>query len=95
MKIRNSRQLCLILVLALVISLLPLASFANTSGGSFTNVSFSGRTYKLFVPNSYQSGTDVPLMVMLHGCTQDADQFAAGTRMNDLAAVENFIVMYP
>ena len=32
---------------------------------------------------------------MLHGCTQDPDQFAAGTQMNALAETEKFFVLYP
>jgi poly(hydroxyalkanoate) depolymerase family esterase len=52
------------------------------------------RTYKLFVPSRYQ-GKPLPLIVMLHGCTQSPDDFAAGTRMNFLAEEQNCFVVYP
>ena len=51
------------------------------------------RKYKLYVPARI---SDVPpLLVMLHGCTQSADDFAAGTRMNRLADEHGFLVVYP
>ena len=52
------------------------------------------RPYKLYVPASYDD-TALPLVVMLHGCTQSPDDFAAGTRMNLLAEEQGFLVCYP
>jgi poly(hydroxyalkanoate) depolymerase family esterase len=52
------------------------------------------RDYKLFVPPGYR-GQPLPLVVMLHGCTQDPDDFAAGTGMNDAAVAQDVFVLYP
>jgi poly(hydroxyalkanoate) depolymerase family esterase len=50
--------------------------------------------YKLFVPARY-SGDPLPLIVMLHGGGQDADDFALGTGMNVLAEEYGCVVLYP
>lgn len=64
--------------------------------GSFAH---RGRTlaYKLYVPPTPAGETPAPrpLIVMLHGCTQGADDFAAGTRMNTLARDAGALVLYP
>lgn len=66
--------------------------------GSFEAHQFSNaagsRAYKLYVP---AGPSDAPraMIVMLHGCTQSADDFAAGTQMNRLANQHGFLVVYP
>ena len=53
------------------------------------------RHYKLYTPSAAAAGVRLPMVVMLHGCTQDPDDFAAGTRMNELAERAGWFVLYP
>jgi poly(hydroxyalkanoate) depolymerase family esterase len=75
-----------------------LAQQAKPQSGTFEAHTFSNeagtRTYKVYVPAG-ESDTPRPLIVMLHGCTQSADDFAAGTQMNRLADEHGFLVVYP
>jgi len=62
-------------------------------GGTFINFSYGGRNNKLWVPGSPKN--PAPLYVMLHGCTQNPDDFARGTTMNDVAEARGAYVLYP
>ena len=66
----------------------PLPDGARFEERTYANEAGS-RAYKLYVPSGY-TGQAVPLVVMLHGCTQSPDDFAAGTQMNELAEEQTF-----
>lgn len=68
------------------------------TGGQFLSASYTGqagtRDYKLYIPSGYH-GQALPLVVMLHGCTQTPDDFAVGTGMHRFAEEQCFFVAYP
>lgn len=53
------------------------------------------RRFRLYRPPDVKFGERLPLVVMLHGCGQDANSFASSTRMNRIAQRERFLVLYP
>lgn len=68
--------------------------------GSFTRVAFAlagapQDHYYLYVPPGASAGAPMPLVLMLHGCTQNPEDFALGTGMNTAAAPANAVVLYP
>jgi poly(hydroxyalkanoate) depolymerase family esterase len=71
---------------------------AHEFGERFTSRAYRGAAgslnYRLYVPVDYRR-RDLALVVMLHGCTQNPDDFALGTRMNNLADEFGLIVAYP
>ena len=82
---------------------LPTLRRARRKGGRFeaprhklaSRLLPSFRAYHLYLPAAVADRNGLPLVVMLHGCKQDALVFAEGTRMNQLAERHDFIVLYP
>ncbi|MBU8540039.1 extracellular catalytic domain type 1 short-chain-length polyhydroxyalkanoate depolymerase [Falsiroseomonas tokyonensis] len=76
----------------------PAPPLAMPEGARFLRGGFGAaqgeRAWRLYIPASLPAGP-VPLLVMLHGCTQTPEDFAAGTRMNALAEAEPRLVLYP
>ncbi len=89
---------------ALVVAVL-LGAVAPTAvgarSGTFTEHHFEAadprdsRDYWVYVPASLPTRGKVPLVVYLHGCTQDGPDAAVGTRWNELAERHGFVVAYP
>src|SRR4030095_698712 len=76
----------------------PPREVREPTGEQFLSHSFAcaagTRQYKPFIPKGHL-GRQLPLLVMLHGCTQSPDDFARGTRMNQFAEEEGYYVVYP
>lgn len=76
----------------------PAVPAVKRPAGRFDAFSYSNaagtRAYRLYVPAGHAGGP-MPLIVMLHGGTQDAATFAAATGLNDLAERQGLLVAYP
>ncbi len=76
------------------------ASITTPRGASFEGkvhaCEHGERSYKLYIPTIEKTTTKpLPVLVMLHGCSQTAEDFARGTGMNVLAEEFGFFVIYP
>lgn len=72
------------------------AGAAAAHGQAGVAVSPAGpRRYHLFKPPGVLRHERLPLLVMLHGCAQDARGLSASSRMNRVAVRERFLVLYP
>jgi poly(3-hydroxybutyrate) depolymerase len=59
------------------------------------SISGSGAQYKVYTPSKYNKQQKVPLIMMLHGCTQNMNIFSDSTQYAGLAEAQNFIVVFP
>jgi poly(hydroxyalkanoate) depolymerase family esterase len=83
------------LLIALLMLLPAVAVRAGSwADGVVTNASGS-RNYKLWIPDGYTGKKKLPLVMMLHGCTQTPDDSATATQFNAVADKNNFLVVYP
>ncbi len=64
-----------------------IAGTARAAGGS--------RDFKLCVPATLDKGCASPLVMLLHGCTHDAEDMAEISGMNEVAEANRFLVVYP
>jgi Alginate lyase/Esterase PHB depolymerase len=78
------------------------AAVPVADGAAFRDLHYScsagSRRYRLYVPASATAGLDGGLqgmIVMLHGCTQTPEDFAAGTAMNAVAEEHRLLLVYP
>ncbi|MBA4543283.1 MULTISPECIES: PHB depolymerase family esterase [Thermoactinomyces] len=94
-KHRFFRRVFLLLVLTVLMGGPTFAKTAFSAGQFIRDTAPDGRVYKLYIPSGYDGTTPLPLVVMLHGCTQSPDDFAAGTEMNAYAEQNRFFVVYP
>ena len=71
----------------------PASDAIGSTRGSFTRGVCAEGTYTLFLPPPLRR--PLSLLVMLHGCSQTGEEFAAATAMNNAAADAGFAVLYP
>lgn len=89
--LRSGRGRALAALLALTFLAPSLASEAAKKADPFRRGTVGARAYRLFVPSSPPTA----LVVALHGCWQTAEDFAAGTRLNEIAERRAVAVVYP
>lgn len=65
----------------------------DLSSGVFISTA-GARRYCLFKPHGVRATERLPLLVMLHGCAQDAAALASSTRMDRIAASKRFLILY-
>ncbi len=81
--------------LLVLLACLTVAAYGGTWAGGTVKNSSGSLDYKLWAPSDYRKDKPVPLVVMLHGCMQKAEDLASISGMNELADKNNFLVVYP
>jgi poly(hydroxyalkanoate) depolymerase family esterase len=68
---------------------------AGPAGGTWERLEHGRRAVFVYTPPDLDRGVAAPLVVALHGCTQSAATFAAGSLWNRAADRHGFVVAYP
>jgi len=100
------RSLIAVVLLAIALASVAVGGAADKkdpSEASFLKGRLGDRLYRLYVPRALAvpadapkaEGAKVPLVVALHGCWQTPEDFALGTRLNEVAERRNLFVLYP
>ena len=92
---RNILDQCRLLVTLMVGVVIPLRCLAGETFSLTTTQGKLERTYDLFVPASYQSGTSAPLVMHMHGASMNSSNQAEASQMNVVAEQNGFLVAYP
>ncbi|PYN99273.1 MAG: hypothetical protein DMD91_13205 [Candidatus Rokuibacteriota bacterium] len=103
---RLRRSLIAVVLLAMALAGVAVGGAADKKDpaeASFLKGRFGDRLYRLYVPRALAvpadapkaEGAKVPLVVALHGCWQTPEDFALGTRLNEVAERRNLFVLYP
>lgn len=86
-------------MLAVLTPLLLLASGCSqilpASGNYFLQVDLTPRTFRMYVPSTYNAGTAIPLVIALHGLLDDGNGFAYATGLEKVAEERGFVVVFP
>lgn len=81
----------LILIMISISSSLFAGTWKTENNSGF----FGFREYAVYIPDNLPKTKKPSLVVMLHGCDQNVEEFAAGTRITKFADKEKFIVLLP
>jgi poly(hydroxyalkanoate) depolymerase family esterase len=63
--------------------------------GGVARTGAGSRRFKLWIPRTWDENSAAPLLMLLHGCTHDAEDMAEISGMNDVADENRFLVLYP
>lgn len=80
--------------LILIFCTIAMAESSELLTGSYHGI-YGKRNFKVYLPKNFSTKVQLPIVVMLHGCQQDADEFAKGTKILKWADKEKFIVLLP
>jgi poly(hydroxyalkanoate) depolymerase family esterase len=89
------KQILLIVAMATILPGHPTRAKAGDWASGRVSNSSGSRSYMLWVPSGYDRRKSLPLLVLLHGCTQKPEDLAAISSMNEVAEKNGFLVVYP